>query len=91
MVGLIIILFEKLGNLCSKYHEVVMSSSPTLPLGGYVGYERDERRRNPIGVETDLISTPRVASAATLGWRSQPLRGLRTSFVAISSSLAIAN
>ena len=39
------------------YREAVVTSSPTLPLGGYVGYRR-ERGRNPIGVETDWISYP---------------------------------
>jgi len=57
------------------YREAVTTSSPTLPLGGYVGFKRVKEGRNPIGVEADWDSIPRVAATATLGWRSQPLRG----------------
>ncbi|MFS8085163.1 MAG: hypothetical protein ACMG6H_05995 [Acidobacteriota bacterium] len=48
------------------YREAVATSSPTLPFGGYVGVLVNETGHNPIGVE---IPTPRVAAAATLGWR----------------------
>ena len=57
------------------YREAVAPSSPTLPLSGYVGYRRMKEDTTPIGVETDWNLIPRVAAAATLGWRSQPLRG----------------
>jgi hypothetical protein len=49
-----------------SYREAVVTYSLTLPLSGYVGYRR-LRKTQPIGVEADLNSIPRVAAAATLG------------------------
>jgi len=52
-----------------------VTSSPTLPLGGYVGYGVGKRTQPPSGLSRIWNSIPRVAAAATLGCRSQPLRG----------------
>jgi hypothetical protein len=62
--------FEK--NAKILYREAVATSSPTLPPGGYVGYRRVKEDATPsglrpIGVENSI---PRVAAAATPGWRS---------------------
>jgi len=47
--------------MVDSYREAVMTSSPTLPLGGYVGYRCMEDGATPmglrpIGVEADEIS-----------------------------------
>ena len=66
---------------CRVLCREVATSSPTLPLGGYVGFRRMKEDATPIGLRLIGVAAdsqfryPRVARAATLGWRSQPLRG----------------
>ncbi len=52
------------------YREAVATSSPTLPLGGYVGNRGLKEDATPSGLRRIAISIPRVAAAATLGWRT---------------------
>jgi len=57
------------------YREAVATSSPTLPLGGYVGYQRVKEDTTPSGLRRIGIRYQGSSFLATLGWRSQPLRG----------------
>jgi len=52
----------------------VAASAATLGMG-------NKKDTTSFGVETDWNSIPRVAAAATLGWRLQPLRGTRSEFL----------
>jgi hypothetical protein len=78
-------------QLDGLYREAVASSSPGLPSRfGYPGItsENDSfnrnavasypiyfKRRNRVAVGSNAFASTRVAEAATLGWRTQPLRG----------------
>jgi hypothetical protein len=49
------------------YREAVKPSSPTLPLGGYIGYRRPKEEATPSGLRRIGIRSPQVAVAATPG------------------------
>ena len=60
-----------------KYREAVATSSPGLPLR--LPWVSNSNGLNPDGVAPFFThATQRSRRAATLGWRSQPLRGIRS-------------
>ena len=77
---------ERLNKLC-RLIELALSDASFIPRSGSdlqpnvarsaatLGMNAWKRAQPHIGVEADWNSSPRVAAAATLGWRSGPLRG----------------
>ena len=66
---------DKLNEALINYREAVVTSSPGLP--PRLPWVLDLIRRNPDGVVSSFVThTQRSRRAATLGWWSQPLRGI---------------
>jgi hypothetical protein len=65
----------KMSEGLNKYREAVTTSSPTLPLGGYVGYAAGKDASTPVGVVTSSGPQSQGSRAARQPWAGLHNRG----------------